>query len=31
MGRAMNRSVNAQAEYWMRIGQTIEENPSFTY
>lgn len=31
MAKAMNRSINAQAEYWMRIGKLIEENPSITY
>lgn len=31
MARAMNRSINAQAEYWMRIGKIIEANPTATY
>ena len=31
MSRAMHRSINAQAEYWMRIGKLIEENPTITY
>ena len=31
MAKAMSRSVNSQAEYWLRIGKVIEENPSFTY
>lgn len=31
MAKAMNRSINAQAEYWMRVGKLIEENPSMTY
>jgi len=31
MSKAMSRSINAQAEYWMRIGKLIEENPSITY
>jgi len=31
MARAMSRSINSQAEYWMRIGKLIEENPSLTY
>jgi hypothetical protein len=31
MARAMNRSINAQAEYWMRIGKIIEANPTLTY
>lgn len=31
VARAMNRSINAQAEYWMRIGKIIEANPTITY
>lgn len=31
MAKAMSRSVNAQAEHWMRIGKVIEENPTMTY
>ncbi|BCA96953.1 hypothetical protein TUM19329_33140 [Legionella antarctica] len=31
MAKAMSRSVNSQAEYWLRIGKVIEENPTFTY
>lgn len=31
MAKAMSRSINAQAEYWMRIGKIVEENPSVTY
>lgn len=31
MARAMSRSINSQAEYWMRIGKLAEENPSVTY
>ena len=31
VGKAMNRSINAQAEHWMRIGRLIEENPNLTY
>lgn len=31
MAKAMSRSINSQAEYWMRIGKLIEENPSITY
>ena len=31
MAKAMSRSINSQAEYWIRIGQLIEENPSITY
>ncbi len=28
---ALNRSINAQAEHWMRIGKIIEENQQLTY
>ncbi len=28
---AMTRSINAQAEHWMRIGMLVEENPNMTY
>jgi hypothetical protein len=28
---ALNRSINAQAEHWMRIGKIIEENQDMTY
>ncbi len=31
MARAMSRSINSQAEYWMRIGKIVEENPAITY
>ncbi len=31
MARAMSRSINSQAEYWIRIGKLAEENPSITY
>ncbi len=31
MARAMSRSINSQAEYWIRIGKLAEENPSMTY
>lgn len=31
MAKAMHRSINSQAEYWMRIGKMIEENPSMTF
>ncbi|CDO82103.1 hypothetical protein PA14 28580 [Pseudomonas aeruginosa] len=27
----MSRSINAQAEHWMRIGMLIEANPGLTY
>jgi len=29
--KAMTRSINAQAEHWMKIGRLIEENPIMTY
>lgn len=31
MARAMSRSINSQAEYWMRVGKLAEENPSISY
>jgi hypothetical protein len=31
MAKAMARSINSQAEYWMRVGKIIEENPTITY
>lgn len=31
MAKAMSRSINSQAEHWMRIGKIIEENPTITY
>ncbi len=31
MARAMSRSINSQAEYWMRIGKLVEENPTITF
>lgn len=31
MARAMSRSINAQAEFWIRIGKLAEDNPSITY
>lgn len=31
MAKAMSRSINAQAEYWMRIGKLVEEHPTITY
>lgn len=31
MAKAMTRSINSQAEHWMRIGKLVEENPSITY
>ncbi|MDU9416812.1 ParD-like family protein [Pseudomonas sp. zfem005] len=29
--RAMSRSINAQAEHWMRIGMLAEAQPELTY
>lgn len=31
MSKAMNRSINSQAEYWMRIGKLLEENPTANF
>lgn len=31
MARAMSRSINSQAEFWIRIGKLAEDNPSITY
>lgn len=31
MARAMSRSINSQAEYWIRIGKLVEEHPDHTY
>lgn len=31
MAKAMSRSINSQAEYWIRIGKLAEENPTITY
>lgn len=31
MARAMSRSINSQAEYWIRVGKVAEENPTITY
>lgn len=31
MARAMSRSINSQAEYWIRVGKLTEENPTVTY
>ncbi len=28
---ALSRSINSQAEHWMRIGMLIEANPGLTY
>ncbi|WP_040502722.1 ParD-like family protein [Idiomarina xiamenensis] len=27
----MERSINAQAEFWLKIGRLAEQNPSLTY
>lgn len=29
--RAMSRSINAQAEFWIRVGRLCELNPQHTY
>ena len=29
--KAMSRSINAQAEHWLRVGMLIEANPNITY
>lgn len=31
MAKAMSRSINSQAEFWIRIGKLAEENPTITY
>jgi hypothetical protein len=31
MAKAMSRSINSQAEFWIRIGKLAEDNPSITY
>ncbi|MFA6303929.1 MAG: ParD-like family protein [Legionella sp.] len=31
MAKAMSRSINSQAEYWIRIGKLVEENPTIAY
>uniref|UniRef100_UPI003556518F ParD-like family protein n=2 Tax=Pseudomonadota TaxID=1224 RepID=UPI003556518F len=28
---ALSRSINAQAEHWMRVGMLAELNPALTY
>lgn len=28
---AMSRSINAQAEFWIRVGMLAEMNPTMTY
>ncbi|GAA6205940.1 MULTISPECIES: ParD-like family protein [Thalassotalea] len=27
----MERSINSQAEFWMKIGRVAEQNPTMTY
>ncbi|RRS08692.1 hypothetical protein EAG18_10885 [Pseudoalteromonas sp. J010] len=27
----MSRSINAQAEFWMKVGRLAEENPTMTF
>ncbi|WP_120498890.1 ParD-like family protein [Kiloniella sp. EL199] len=29
--KAMTRSINAQAEHWMKVGMLAERNPGFNY
>ncbi len=29
--KAMSRSINSQAEHWMKIGMIVESNPQMTY
>ncbi len=29
--KAMTRSINAQAEHWMKIGMLVESDPSMSY
>ncbi|WP_189398896.1 ParD-like family protein [Arenicella chitinivorans] len=29
--KAMSRSINAQAEFWIRLGKLCETNPSLSY
>lgn len=29
--KAMSRSINAQAEHWLKVGMLIEANPGITY
>lgn len=31
MAKAMSRSINSQAEHWMKIGKMVEEHPQMTY
>lgn len=31
MAKAMSRSINSQAEHWMRLGKTLEEHPELSY
>lgn len=31
MARAMSRSINSQAEHWIRVGKLVEENPTLPY
>jgi hypothetical protein len=30
-GEALSRSINAQAEHWLRVGMLAELHPGFTY
>lgn len=29
--KAMSRSINAQAEFWIRLGKLCETNPTLSY
>ncbi len=31
VSKAMSRSINAQAEHWMKVGMLVESNPTMTY
>ncbi|MCK0746236.1 ParD-like family protein [Chromohalobacter nigrandesensis] len=31
MGKAMNRSVPKQIEYWAKVGEIMEDNPDLSY
>ncbi len=29
--KALSRSINAQAEHWLKVGQLVEANPEMSY
>ena len=31
IGKALNRSIAGQIEYWAKIGKLVEENPDLNY